>query len=238
MDEPLKLMCVLAHPDDECLGNGGTLAKYAAEGVETYLVTATRGERGWRGDPTENPGLEALGKIREQELRESAKLLGVRCVEILDYIDGDLDQADPHKIIGEIAGYLRQYRPHVVITFDPWGAYGHPDHIAICQFVTAAVICAADPEFHPNGKTLDTQLQSHRVAKLYYMAFSQELGELYQSVFGELVMHVNGETRWAIASPNWGISAVLDTAPYWQQVWQAVRCHRSQHDRTVEVSPR
>ena len=65
MVNDLKLMCVLAHPDDESLGTGGILAKYAAEGVETYLVTATRGERGWFGNESDYPGLEALGKRRE-----------------------------------------------------------------------------------------------------------------------------------------------------------------------------
>jgi LmbE family N-acetylglucosaminyl deacetylase len=88
----LKLMCVLAHPDDESLGNGGTLAKYAAEGVETYLVTATRGERGWTGSERDDPGLEALGKIREVELFAAASVLGIRRVDFLDYIDGDLDK--------------------------------------------------------------------------------------------------------------------------------------------------
>jgi len=63
MPEQLRLMCVLAHPDDEALGIGGTLAKYAAEGIETYLVTATRGERGWQGAEHDNPGLAALGAI-------------------------------------------------------------------------------------------------------------------------------------------------------------------------------
>ena len=68
MTEQLKLMVVLAHPDDESLGMGGILARYAAEGVETYLITATRGERGWFGDPAEYPGPTALGQRREQEL--------------------------------------------------------------------------------------------------------------------------------------------------------------------------
>jgi len=67
MPEPLRLMCVLAHPDDESLGNGGTLAKYAVEGVETYLVTATRGERGWQGAEHDNPGPAAM--IKNQEPR-------------------------------------------------------------------------------------------------------------------------------------------------------------------------
>jgi len=85
MPEQLRLMCVLAHPDDESLGNGGTLAKYAAEGVATYLVTATRGERGWPGAAHENPGPAALGAIREAELRAAAEVLGIQEVNFLDY---------------------------------------------------------------------------------------------------------------------------------------------------------
>jgi len=69
MADALKLMAVLAHPDDESLGVGGILAKYAAEGVETFLVTATRGERGWVGDEHQHPDLEVLGQIREAELQ-------------------------------------------------------------------------------------------------------------------------------------------------------------------------
>src|SRR5689334_4696342 len=125
MPEQLRLMGVLAHPDDESLGNGGTLAKYASEGVETYLVTATRGERGWMGDPSKNPGMDALGAIREAELLAAAKVLGIRQVDFLDYIDGDLDQADSAEAIGKIVGHLRRARPHVVLTFGPEGAYGH-----------------------------------------------------------------------------------------------------------------
>ena len=84
----LRLMCVLAHPDDESLGTGGTLAKYAAEGVETYLVTATRGERGRFGDGGERPGADVVGETREAELRAAAKELGVREVIVLGYPDG------------------------------------------------------------------------------------------------------------------------------------------------------
>lgn len=118
MTEQLRLMCVLAHPDDESLGNGGVLAKYAAEGVETSLVTATRGERGWLGSPEEYPGLEALGKIREAELYAAADVLGLRRLDFLDYIDGDLDQAPPREAIAKIAGHLRRVKPQVVLTFE------------------------------------------------------------------------------------------------------------------------
>src|SRR4051794_11539070 len=92
--EPLRLMAVLAHPDDESLGFGGTLAKYAAEGIEIYLVTATRGERGRCGESGEKPPPEVVGRLREAELREAAKVLGLREVQFLDYLDGDLDQAN------------------------------------------------------------------------------------------------------------------------------------------------
>src|SRR5215216_2644568 len=92
--EPLRLMCVLAHPDDESIAVGGVLAKCAAEGVETYLLTATRGERGWFGDPADYPGPQGLGEIREEELRSAVSVLGIRDLAFLDYLDGELDQAD------------------------------------------------------------------------------------------------------------------------------------------------
>src|SRR5579864_7465551 len=171
MTNNLKLMCVLAHPDDESLGNGGILAKYAAQGVETYLVTATRGERGWFGDESDYPVPDALGKTREAELLAAAKVLGIRQVDFLDYIDGDLDQAPPAEAVAKIVGYLRRVKPDVVVTFGPDGAYGHPDHIAICQFTTAAIVEAASPD------ALSHQdLPTHRVSKLYYMGVTQQLG--------------------------------------------------------------
>src|SRR5438093_9980709 len=142
----LKLLCVFAHPDDESLGNGGILAKYAAEGIKTYLVTATRGERGWFGDEREYPALEALGKIRENELLDAAEVLDIRYVDFLDYIDGDLDQADPAEVIVKIVGHLRHVKPEVVVTFGPYGGYGHADHIAISQFTTATIVKAASQD--------------------------------------------------------------------------------------------
>jgi len=75
MVDSLKLMCILAHPDDESLGTGGILARYGAEGVETYLITATRGERGWMGEEKDDPGLEALGQLRTAELEAATRIL-------------------------------------------------------------------------------------------------------------------------------------------------------------------
>ncbi len=223
MTDPLKLMCVLAHPDDEALGNGGILAKYAAEGVETYLVTATRGERGWFGDESEYPGLEALGKTREAELLAAAKVLGISSVDFMDYIDGELDQADPAEAIAKIASLLRRVRPDVVATFGPDGAYGHPDHIAICQFTTAAIVEAANPtSLYHRG------MAPHAVSKLYYMAPTHQLGVAYQAVFGDVVMHVDGMERRGFGWPEWAVTTRIDTKDYRQTVWEAVLCHESQ----------
>jgi LmbE family N-acetylglucosaminyl deacetylase len=222
MAETLRLLCVLAHPDDESLGTGGVLARYAAEGLETYLVTATRGERGWMGDERDDPGLEALGKIREGELRAAARVLGLREVNFLDYIDGDLDQADPPEAIARIVAHVRRIRPHVVITFSPDGAYGHPDHIAISQFAGAALVCAADAGYTraPGAP--------HSTAKFYYMVDSRELIELYISMIGDIMMVIDGVERRANPWEDWAITTRIDAADSWRTVLQAVTCHKSQ----------
>ena len=106
-----KLMAVLAHPDDESLGVGGTLAKYASEGVDVFLLTATRGDsgrfRGYRPDDPRHPGPSALANIREAELRAAASALGVREVSILDYHDQHLDRANPREAIATIVGHIQ-----------------------------------------------------------------------------------------------------------------------------------
>ena len=118
MTDTLKLMAVLARPDAESLGAGGVLAKYAAEDRETFLVTPTRGRF---GDEREYPGLEALGQIHETELHAAAAVLGVRGVDFLGYLDGELDQAHPAEAVAKIVGHLRRAKPHGVVTFGPDG---------------------------------------------------------------------------------------------------------------------
>jgi LmbE family N-acetylglucosaminyl deacetylase len=221
--KPLKLMCVLAHPDDESLATGGILAKYAASGVHTYLVMATRGERGWSGAAADNPGLWALGRLREAELRAAAQVLGLRETVFLDYQDGELDRAGHSEAIGKIVTQLRRVRPHVVVTFDPNGMYGHPDHVAISQLTTTAVMAAADPRYPGLAPG-----SPHRVAKLYYRAFVQAEQEAYEAAFGRLVMPVDRVERRFTAWPEWAITTRIDTSAYWEQVWQAIACHRSQ----------
>jgi LmbE family N-acetylglucosaminyl deacetylase len=223
MNDELRLMCVLAHPDDESMGMGGVLAKYASEGIATYLVTATRGERGWMGDPDAYPGLTALGRIREAELRAAADVLGVREVVLLDYLDGELDLTDPLEVTAQIAREIRRVRPDVVVTFGHDGLYGHPDHIAICQFATAAVMAAANECYAPTGDA-----GPHQVSKLYYRAARPEAIDAYEFALGELVMDVDGQARRGPGWPGWVITTTIDTSEHWERVWEAVSRHRSQ----------
>jgi LmbE family N-acetylglucosaminyl deacetylase len=219
----LKLLCILAHPDDESLGLGGIIARYSAEGVETYLVTATRGELGWFGPAEENPGPTELGKIREQELREAANVLGIREVSLLDYCDGELHEADQATLIRQLVGHIRRIRPDVIVTFDHNGVYGHPDHIAATQAATAAAFAAVDADFsEPDG------LAPHAISKLYYFAWTREVQEAYELAFGELVMQIDGVERRAVPWTHWTVSTWVDTSAHWETVWEAIRCHRSQ----------
>jgi LmbE family N-acetylglucosaminyl deacetylase len=217
------LMCVLAHPDDESMALGGTLAMYAAKGIATSLVMATRGERGWPGEPATYPGPRALGQMREAELRAAAAELGVNDLVFLDEIDGELDQADVNVIVKKIVAEIRRVRPAVVVTFGPDGAYGHPDHIAISQLTTTAVICAAYPAFEdPNGAP------AHRVSKLYYRIWTADEAAVFRSVFEDVGIDVAGERRQFVSWPDWAVTTQIDARDYWPEVRDAVASHHSQ----------
>jgi LmbE family N-acetylglucosaminyl deacetylase len=236
-----RLLAILAHPDDESLGLGGTLAKYATEGVEICVVTATRGEggryRGVRRDHPDHPGMAGLGVIRERELRAAIDVLGVRELALLGYVDQELDRADPAEVIGRLAAHIRRTRPHVVVTFGPDGAYGHPDHIAISQFTTAAVVAAADAS---SPRSLLAGTTPHTVAKLYYLAWSAALWAPYEAAFGRITPIVDGVERHAVYWPEWAVTTTVDTRAHWETAWKAIRCHESQvtaYGRLDELAP-
>jgi LmbE family N-acetylglucosaminyl deacetylase len=219
----LKLLVIFAHPDDESMGMGGTLAKYAAEGVETYYICASRGERGWFGSEEANPGLERLGEIRTNELENAVKELGMRGLYFLDYIDGDVDQANHEEAIGKIVIHIRNIKPQVIVTFPPDGNYGHPDHIAIGQFTSAAIVCAANPSY------IDSQGQSpHRVLKLYYMVDSESFINLVAPFMGDMSFRVNDQLRGEIPWKEWMITTRIAMAEHCCQALRAIRCHESQ----------
>jgi len=179
----------------------------------------------------------ALANIRESELRGAASALGVREVSILGYSDQQLDQASPREAVNTIARHIRRAQPDVVVTFGPDGAYGHPDHIAISQFTTAAIVAAADPTYRWN----ETEAKrSHVVSKLYYIAWPESTWKAYQSAFRRLVSTVDGIERQAVPWPDWAITTVIDTRSVWSTVWRAVCCHQSQvtaYERLKDLSP-
>ena len=176
MNGKKKILVVLAHPDDESFGMGGTLAYYARKGVEVHLVCATRGEAGIV--PSEMmEGYDSVARLRENELRCAAGILGLTAVHFLEYRDsgmpGSEDNKNPHALINapieEVAAkvtcYIRDIRPDVVITFDPVGGYHHPDHIAIHKATVKAFYAAGDHKAYPNGK------KPFQPGKLYYNVF-------------------------------------------------------------------
>lgn len=167
-----RLLSILAHPDDESFGMGGTLAKYASEGAQVHLICATRGEAG-EVDPEHLVGYESLADLRIAELICAVKALGIDHLELFSYRDsgmtGSPDNEHPRALInipldevaGRIAAYIREFKPQVVLTFDPVGGYRHPDHIFINQATTKGVMLAGDPDFY-------TSSPSYQPARLYY----------------------------------------------------------------------
>jgi N-acetyl-1-D-myo-inositol-2-amino-2-deoxy-alpha-D-glucopyranoside deacetylase len=173
MTEKKTLLAVLAHPDDESFGMGGTLALYASRGVEVHLVCATRGEVG-DASPELLKGFESIAKLRESELRCAAGILGLAGVHFLDYRDsgmpGSPDNNHPRALaaqpLDEVAAnvvcYIRTLKPQVVLTFDPIGGYRHPDHIAIQRATVRAFEQAGNPAFAPES------LPIYSPAKLFF----------------------------------------------------------------------
>ena len=149
-------------------------------------------------------GSEVLARIREAELRAAAAILGVRDIAFLDYRDQELDRADPREAVARIVRQLRRTRPDVVLTFAQDGAYGHPDHIAICQFATAAVAVSADPSFASG----DGRRPSGRQAVLHRLA-CVDVGGLRERV-KRLISVVDGVERQAVPWPDWSITTVID----------------------------
>jgi LmbE family N-acetylglucosaminyl deacetylase len=155
------LLVCFAHPDDESFGAGGVLAKYASEGVNVHLICATHGEQGEISDPA-LASRENLGQVRQAELEEAASILGVSELDWLGYRDSGMAgtaynenplayvQARDEDVVPRLVASIRRLKPNVVITFDPAGAYGHPDHIAIHKHTVSAVKAAGNPNLYPD----------------------------------------------------------------------------------------
>jgi LmbE family N-acetylglucosaminyl deacetylase len=161
MAETLTLMAVHAHPDDEASSTGGVLAKYSAEGIRTVVVTCTNGEFGDAPGQVK-PGSDGhdeqvVAQLRLSELRESCKILGVTDLELLGYHDSGMPDWDyrnrpdafcniPQELVAaRIVSLIEQYRPQVVVSYDPDSAYQHPDHVHAARSAAAAVASSGLP---------------------------------------------------------------------------------------------
>ena len=148
-----SLLIVGAHPDDETFFAGGTLAKYAENGTRVSIVCATRGERGSTAGLC---SIEELPQVREQELRDVARILGADNVYFLDYEDQKLSAAPIEEVRRQLVEVIRETRPQIVITFDPNGANQHTDHLAISHFTSDAIAAAADHRWYPEIRSPHT----------------------------------------------------------------------------------
>lgn len=175
-----RILAVLAHPDDETFGMGGTLALYNQRGYETYYVCATRGEVG-SADEEYMKGFKDTAEMRTDELNRAAKILGLKEVHFLGYRDSGMPgmEANNHpdaqinhpieEVAGKVVKHIRDIKPDIVVTFDPIGGYKHPDHIHIHKATVMAFANADDQNFHPEAGA------PHRPKALYYQVFPRGL---------------------------------------------------------------
>lgn len=237
------LLAVLAHPDDETFGTGGTLALYARGGVEVHLVCATRGEVG-EVDPRLLRGFETVADRREAELRCAAEMLKLAGVYFMGYRDsgmpGSPDNHHPQALAAqpqeqvamEIAYFIRKLRPQVIITFDPMGGYGHPDHIAIHKATTQAFEMAGDPAVR-----VKEDLSPYSPQKLYYNVIPRgflRAGIFMLRLFGKDPRRFgsNGDIDLVeIARVSFPVTAKIDYGPVAKIREEAAYCHESQGGR-------
>ena len=222
----LSLLAVFAHPDDESFGVGGTLAKYASEGVEVSLVVATSGEAGEISDPSlARP--DNLGQVRRQELQCAADTLGVRNLRVLGYPDGRLADVDWEEAEGRLVAIIRELRPNVVLTFDPLGVYGHPDHITVHRLTLTACQSAGDPDQYRDQVS---RWAPYAPQKLYFRAIPRRVMHLMADRV-HLVRAGLGldpiETD-HLATPDELVTTVIDVADYSDVKLRAIQCHRTQ----------
>ncbi len=228
MAERGGLLAVFAHPDDEVLGPGGTMAMYANHGIHVSLVCATRGESGEIA-PGVDVSPETLAHVREQELSTACAILGISEYVLFDYRDsgmaGTTENKDPRSLVmapvadvsALITAEIQRLEPRVVVTWGSEGGYGHPDHVKIHE----ATLLAFDQ--------YSARSSGYRPEKLYAMATPRGL---VQRRLAEIARHgaiwpTAAETE-RRAIPDEHITAIIETGPYAELKMQARQAHRSQ----------
>lgn len=237
-NQQLSILAAYAHPDDE-QGVSGLLARYTRQGVVTTLVCATRGEVGEIA-PGVDATPETLGQVRENEMRCAAAKIGVQNLYLLDYRDSgmvgtpenndkrNLHQANVIEVAGELVQLIRKHKPQVIVTFDPYGGYGHPDHIKIHQASLIAFFVAGDARAYPDQLT--NGLEPWTPLKLYYNAFTKNRFDAYERWMEENKFEVQDWMRDFLkrALPDELVSARIDVSEFIELKWESLQCHASQ----------
>jgi LmbE family N-acetylglucosaminyl deacetylase len=236
---PPVLMIVHAHPDDESSQTGGTLARYAAAGCRTILVTCTDGSQGDSADGVKpgTPGHDPrrVAAHRSGELDAAAAALGVQVVVKLGYADSGADGAIAESfsrvptlpIITQLVRLLRLHQPDVLITYPPDGLSGHPDHVR-----THEVVVAAHANVVANGQP-DSMHRAARVPRLYYIAMSvsrlRAVAEAVRAAFGGDAWSPPEE----LGTDDAAITTTIDVTAFWPDKLRALAAHASQPDAVM-----
>jgi LmbE family N-acetylglucosaminyl deacetylase len=233
------ILAVLAHPDDETFGLGGTLALYARKGYDTYYVCATRGEAGTL-DAEYLDGFKDTAELRTNELMRAAKILGLKGVFFLDYRDSGMPGTEENKhpeaqinhsideVAGKVVKYIRELKPDVVITFDPIGGYKHPDHIHIHKATVLAFEKANDASFHPEaGLPFKPRALYFQVFPRHILRWTVRLMPLFGKDPTKFGRNQDVNLR-ELAEVDFPVHARVDISPVSEIKRQASRQHASQ----------
>jgi LmbE family N-acetylglucosaminyl deacetylase len=239
---PVDLLWVLAHPDDETYGSGGTIAWASDRGLRTAYICATRGEAGAIRD-TRIATTKTLGAVREQELREAMSHVGLAELRLLGYRDSGMEDTpeneDPRAfiqqpreaILAHLVGHIRDLRPATVITFGPEGIYGHPDHILVGELTVRAVSLAADAAHLPGLHV------PWRAAALYHTVAPREAMLALADHPDQPLGAISERSRNNLGTPSERITHWLDVTPWLERKARALAAHRTQFaDRDSVVS--
>ncbi|MEU4765562.1 mycothiol conjugate amidase Mca [Actinosynnema sp. NPDC023794] len=245
MVEKLRLMAVHAHPDDESSKGAATMARYVAEGHEVMVVTCTGGEAGSILNPAmERPDvLENIAEIRRDEMARAAEILGVQH-RWLGFVDSGLPEGDPLPPLPEgcfalvpleestppLVEVIREFRPHVIVTYDENGGYPHPDHIRCHEVSVAAFDAAGDPERYPELG------EPWQPLKLYY---SHGFSRAKLMAFHEALIAVGEESPYAEWLAGWDadkpdvierVTTRVECADFFPVRDEALKAHATQID--------
>ena len=233
----LSALVVFAHPDDEGFSCGGTLAKLVALGVRVTVVCATNGDVGEISDPSlATP--ETLAQVRKEELRRAMAVTGVPDLRFLDYRDSgmegaadnqhpnSLNQAQEHQVIERLSDIINEVQPALVITHDPTGGYGHPDHITVYRLVTQA--------FSSTGPGVGgaTPLEPGETRALYYSCFPRSVfRRMWQAMLDAGITppfaSVDADS---IGTPDDVVTTTLDVSEFVETKIASLKCHQTQID--------